>query len=120
MTVLLGFLALAIDVALLFRARRNIQIAADAAAIGATMDYYYNGDVTAAQTEGKADDAANGITDGVKGATVTINCPPTSGPNMGAGGCNGFFEAKIKQPNGTAFLSLLNNVGSTSMMTTSQ
>jgi uncharacterized membrane protein len=35
MTVLLGFLALAVDVALLFRARRNVQITADAAAIGA-------------------------------------------------------------------------------------
>lgn len=109
MTVLLGFLALGIDVAMLFRARRNVQIAADAAAIGATMDYYYNGSVSAAQTVGKADSAANGITDGVKGATVTINCPPTSGPNTSAGGCNGFFEAKIKQPNGTAFMSLFNH-----------
>ncbi len=58
MTVLLGFLALAVDVALLFRARRNVQIAADAAAIGATMDYYYNGSVSGAQTVGQADTTA--------------------------------------------------------------
>src|SRR4051812_2727216 len=105
MAGLLGVLALAIDVAMLFRARRNVQIAADAAAIGATMDYYYNGSVSGAQTVGKADATANGITNGAKGATVAINCPPTSGPNASAGGCNGFFEAKISQPNATAFMS---------------
>ena len=38
MTVLLGFLALAIDVGLLFRAKRNLQVAADAAAVAGAMD----------------------------------------------------------------------------------
>ena len=43
MTVLVGFLALAIDVGMLFRAKRNMQIAADAAAIAGALDYKYNG-----------------------------------------------------------------------------
>ena len=41
MTAMLGFMALAIDVGLLFRARRNMQITADAVAVAAALDYYY-------------------------------------------------------------------------------
>ena len=69
MAALLGFLALSIDVAMLFRARRNVQIATDAAALGAALDYFYNNSVTTAQTAGAADATRNGITHGVKGAT---------------------------------------------------
>jgi uncharacterized membrane protein len=79
MTVLFGFLALAVDVGVLFRARRNMQIAADSAAFGAAMDYLYNGSKSSAQTAGKADATANGFTDGTKGAVVSINCPPPAG-----------------------------------------
>ena len=41
--LLMAFLALAIDVGVLFRARRNMQIAADAAAVAGALDYKYNG-----------------------------------------------------------------------------
>jgi hypothetical protein len=108
MTVLFGFLALAVDVGVLFRARRNMQIAADSAAFGAAMDYLYNGSKSSAQTAGKADATANGFTDGTKGAVVSVNCPPTSGPNTGGGGCNGFFEAILTQPNSTIFMGFFN------------
>ena len=54
MTVLVGFLALAIDVGMLFRAKRNMQIAADAAAIAGALDYKYNGSITSAQTAAEA------------------------------------------------------------------
>ena len=40
--LLMAFLALAIDVGTLFRARRNMQIAADAAAVAGALDYKYN------------------------------------------------------------------------------
>jgi len=106
MAVLFGFLALSIDVAMLFRARRNVQIATDAAALGAALDYFYNNSVTTAKVAGAADATKNGITQGVNGATVVINCAPTSGPNTSAGGCNGFFEAKITLPRPTAFMGL--------------
>src|SRR5258707_15075779 len=85
MTALLGFMALAIDVGLLFRAKRNMQIAADGAALAAALDYYYNNatasnPVAHAQAAGQTAATANGVTDGTNG-TVTINCHPTSGPN---------------------------------------
>ena len=64
MTFLLGFMALAIDVGLLFRAHRNVQIAADAAAIAAALDYKYNNSITSAQTAGQSAASINGVTNG--------------------------------------------------------
>ena len=82
MTVLLGFLALAIDVAMLFRARRNVQIAADAAAIGATMDYYYNGSVSAAQTAGKADSPRTALRMESRVRRSPLTVPPPAAPTQ--------------------------------------
>ncbi len=103
MTVLFGFLALAIDVGLLFRARRNVQTAADAAAVAGALDYKYNSSVTSARTAGKAASAANGVTDGSGGAVVTINVPPVNGPYAGVAG---FVEAISTQPNPTFFMTM--------------
>jgi Flp pilus assembly protein TadG len=116
-----GFMGLAIDVGVLFRSRRQMQTAADAAALAAALDYYYNNTTQAspvahAQTAGKSAAASNGVTDGTNG-TVTINCAPTSGPNAG-GSCNGYFEALVSSPTGTIFMSTFsammgnNNYGS--------
>ncbi|MGC2162891.1 MAG: pilus assembly protein TadG-related protein [Silvibacterium sp.] len=102
MMVLLAFMALATDVGLLFRAKRNAQIAADAAAVAGTLDYKYNASVSSAQAAGQAAATANGITNGVGGAVVTINVPPKNGPNQSLG----FVEAIITQPNSTTFMSI--------------
>src|SRR5690349_14375117 len=69
---LMGFMALAIDVGLLFRAQRHIQIAADAAATAGAIDYYYNG-VTNVTDVAKRAAADNGFTDGTDGVAVTVN-----------------------------------------------
>ena len=50
MTALLGFVALATDVGLLLHAKRDMQIAADAAAIAGALDYKYNGSTSSAKT----------------------------------------------------------------------
>ena len=60
MVVMLGFMALATDVGLLFHSKRNLQIAADAAATAAALDYLYNGSATSAVSAGQAAAAANG------------------------------------------------------------
>jgi hypothetical protein len=106
MTVLLGFLALAIDVGLLFRAKRNMQIAADAAAVAGALDYKFNANVTTAKAAGKAAATANGVTDGTNGAVVTINPPPLNGPYTGT---TGFVEAIISQPSTTVFMSMFHH-----------
>jgi hypothetical protein len=101
MTVLFGFLALAIDVGLLFRAKRNLQIAADAAATAAALDYYYDNDVSLAQAVGTQAAADNGVTVSTGGPTVpfhtgaNITTPYHQGP--------GYFEAILTQPNPTVF-----------------
>lgn len=105
MAVLLGFTALALDVSVMFRAKRKLQIAADAAATAAAMDYYYTASKTSAVTHGKAASSSNGVTDGSNGNTVSVTCAPTLGPHQ-AGACNGYFEAIVRQPNPTSFMSL--------------
>ena len=102
-TALLGFLALAIDVGVLFHAKRSMQTAADAAAIAAAQDYMWNVSTTTAQTVGKSASAANGYTDGTGGVSVTINAPPASGPNAGS---TGYVEAIVSQPVGAAFMGM--------------
>ncbi len=103
MTAMLGFMALALDVGLLFRARRNMQTAADSAAIAGAQDYMWNASTTTARTQAKNASTANGYTDGASGAVVTVNIPPTSGPNTGSAG---FIEAIVSQPVSTVFMGM--------------
>jgi Putative Flp pilus-assembly TadE/G-like len=101
---LIGFAALATDVGLLFRARRNMQIAADSAATAAALDYLYYGSTTSAITASKSASAANGVTNGSNGAVVTINTPPASGPSAGK---TGFFEAIVSSPHSVFLMPIL-------------
>jgi hypothetical protein len=105
MAVLLGFTALALDISVMFRAKRRLQIAADAAATAAAMDYYYTVSTTSATTHGKNASSANGVTDGAGGNAVQVACAPTVGPHK-AGLCNGYFEAVVTQPNPTSFMGM--------------
>jgi Flp pilus assembly protein TadG len=70
-----GMAGFAVDVGQLFKCKRNLQTAADAAAVAGADESKY-GDWKAAA---KAAAAQNGITDGSGGATVTVNDPPSSG-----------------------------------------
>ncbi|MGO9435463.1 MAG: TadE/TadG family type IV pilus assembly protein [Terracidiphilus sp.] len=105
MSMLLGFMALAVDVGTLFRARRAVQTAADAAAIAAALDYKYNGASATNTSVANAASAANGYTNGSGGVVVTTRIPPVDGPNLGA---QGFAEVTVSAPNPTFFMSLFN------------
>jgi hypothetical protein len=90
MSILLGFMGLAMDVGLAYRSKRNLQIAADAAAVAAALNYQYvftGGNPTAA-----AKSAA--LSNGVANNYVTVNASPTDGYHQGAG----FFEITISKP----------------------
>lgn len=84
MLVLMGFLAFATDVSVLFHDRREMQTAADAAAAAAAVEQFDGG--TDAQITAAADSAAanNGFTDGSNGVTVTVHNPPISGFHQSA------------------------------------
>ncbi len=101
MLVLMGFVALAVDVGLLFRARRNVQIAADAAAVAGALDYKYNGSISSAKTAAQAAALANGVT---SASFVTVNDPPLNGYHESTG----YTEAIISQPTSTFFMKLFN------------
>ena len=104
MAALLGFVALATDVGLLFNAKRKLQIVADAAATAAAINYYYSQSTTSAQSAGQTAAAANGASNGSGGTSVVINAPPTSGYHTTAG----YFEAIVSQPNPTFFMKVFN------------
>lgn len=101
-TLLMAFMALAIDVGLLFRARRNMQIAADAAAMAGAMQAFYGptGNVNSA---GQAAAKLNGVDGSVTGNTVTISYPPADGPNKTCGSC---VEAQVASSNKTFFMGM--------------
>ncbi len=100
MTILLGFVGLAADVGLMFRAKRNLQIAADGAAVAAAAELNY-GDWDAA---GQAGAAQNSMTNGTNGVIVAINNPPSSGAH---GGDINYAEAIVTQTQPTFFAKIL-------------
>jgi hypothetical protein len=106
---LMGFLALAVDVGVLYRTRWQLQTAADAAATAAALEYLHNGYNTAsAITAGTNAATANNLSDGnTLTATVTVNTNPNSpSSHKVAGGCTGstcFFQAVVSKPNPTIF-----------------
>ena len=106
LSLLLAFMGFAIDSGMLFRSRRQMQIAADSAALAAATSFKHTGSVSSARSAGQS----AGVVDGVPStANVTINCPPASGPNTGGGGgCNGYFEAIVNEPSPTFFMRYFN------------
>jgi uncharacterized membrane protein len=80
MMVLIGFLGLAIDLGLFFRVKRNMQIAADAAATAGALDYYYHQSSASATSAATAAAAQNGVNDGSGGAAVTVSIPRLTDP----------------------------------------
>ncbi len=107
MAILMGFMALAIDVGILFRAKRNLQIAADSAATAAALNYLYYGSVGSAKTAAINAAAANGVTI----ADRDINTPPLSGPNAGTT-AGAYFEVLPNQATGTTFMGVISHASS--------
>src|SRR5579864_5468707 len=80
MALILGLCGLAVDVGLLYTARRTMQTAADAAAIaGATALR----DAQTASSAARAAATLNGFTDGSNNVSVAVNNPPSSGTYSG-------------------------------------
>jgi hypothetical protein len=89
----MGLVAIALDGGLLLDDRRSCQAAADAAALAAVEDLYYNwqgnkGQDTlgSASKAALANAAANGYNNDGVSSIVTVNIPPTSGNFVGLAG----------------------------------
>jgi Flp pilus assembly protein TadG len=110
LTCILGFVGLATDVGVLLHAKRNLQIAADAAALAGANEIRVTGaGVADIQAAGKAASAQNGFTDGLNGTTVNIYPPPVDGPNTGKAG---YVEAVVRRPQPTFFIQLVSSFAS--------
>ena len=106
MTVLMGFLALAVDVGLLLHTKRNVQIAADAGAIAGALQEKYGGSPSTRCKDGDSSVhcavqnavVANGVP---AAGVVSVNTNPTSGYHTGPG----YVETIVSVTNPTYFLS---------------
>src|ERR1017187_2357637 len=96
---LLGLTGFAVDAGMMFRAKRNLQIAADAAAISGAAELNYGDAAAAAQAAA----VQNGETNGVNGATVTVNNPPAAGSHTGSA----YVEVIVSQVEPTYFMKAL-------------
>jgi len=108
MILILGFIALVVDVGLVFHARRSMQAAADAGAVAAALDYQYNGSVTSAESAGCTAASANGLAGtcstgscvGVTTTTICVNLPPVNGYHKSTG----YAEVIVNEPVPTVFM----------------
>ncbi len=100
---LLAITGLATDVGLLWTQKREMQTAADAAAIGGAWELAQPG-IGQASAAARKDAERNGYKHGPAGVTVTVNTPPTSGEFMGM---DDAVEVIIRQPKPTYFLRVL-------------
>jgi hypothetical protein len=101
MALILGLCGLAVDVGLIYSARRTMQTAADAAAVaGATALR----DAQTASSAARAAATLNGFTDGSNNVSVAVNNPPLSGTYSGNAS---YVEVVVTQPQPTYFLRAL-------------
>jgi Flp pilus assembly protein TadG len=80
--VVAGTVAVGVETGQLYRAKRQMQGAADAAALAGTIDKVNGGTTTSATAAALYEAQRNGFQNGVGGVTVTVNSPPTSGSNV--------------------------------------
>ncbi|MDP9236393.1 MAG: Tad domain-containing protein [Chloroflexota bacterium] len=104
LTVLLGSAGLAVDTGMLYTRRTNMQNATDSAAMAAAETMAVTGNRTSAVAAATAYMQSNGFTEGVGGAHIVVDNPPTTGPHAGD---SAYFEVKVSASVPTLFLKLL-------------
>jgi Putative Flp pilus-assembly TadE/G-like len=97
---MMGMIGVVTDFSFMQHQKNMMQTAADSAALAGAEELRY-GDMVAA---GKQDAATNGYTDGASSVTVTINNPPSTGPNSSN---SGYVEAIVSKPEPTYFMRAL-------------
>lgn len=101
LVVLLALVSLGVEITLVLVKHRQIQTAADAAAVAGAGGLAIQASPT---TEAKAVSAQHGFVDGEDGTVVTVNNPPLSG---GHAGDSNYVEVIISQPQTVTLAKLL-------------
>ena len=103
MGILLGALGLAVDVGVLLHARRNMQAAADAAAMAGATEMFYNGSTNVA-AKAKAAAKGMGVDSTVTGNIVNVTVSPTL---TGGVACPTCVQVSLATPNPTLFIAAM-------------
>jgi Flp pilus assembly protein TadG len=84
--VVAGTVAVGVETGQLYRTKRQMQGAADAAALAGAIDRMAGKDNATIAATARYEAQRNGFSNGAGGVTVTVNAPPTSGSNVSATG----------------------------------
>ncbi|HYC63660.1 MAG TPA: pilus assembly protein TadG-related protein, partial [Reyranellaceae bacterium] len=84
--VLAGTLAIGLETGQLYRVKRGMQNAADAAALAGAIDRIAGKTNDVITTTANFEAQRNGFTNGAAGVVVTVNAPPTSGAHVATTG----------------------------------
>ena len=103
--ILFGFLALAFDLGWLYHQRRYMQAAADAGSLYGGQAIRRGDTSTEIETAAKFGSTENGFTEGVEGAIVRVDYPPTTGNYIDN---DSAVEVQICQSQNTYFMSVFN------------
>jgi Flp pilus assembly protein TadG len=93
--VLMGAAAVGIETGQLYRTKRQMQGAADAAALAGSVDRTAGKNLTTITSTARYEAQRNGFQNGVGSISVTVNAPPTSGTNIATAGA---VEVIITKP----------------------
>lgn len=110
-SALIGFMALALDMGVMYHTKRDLQSAVDAAALAGAQDYLWNRSTSTAKTAACNAASTNGFTgtcttgncNGSTSNTICINTPPLNGPETGTT-AGVFIEAIAAQPTPAIFI----------------
>ncbi|HEY3302400.1 MAG TPA: pilus assembly protein TadG-related protein [Candidatus Binatia bacterium] len=104
-----GIIGVAIDAGFLFQLKRNMQTAADSAAVAGALETRKGSNITAITTAAEDDAALNGFTKGVDNVNVTVNSPPASGQYSAS---DDYIEVIVNQRKSTFFIRVLSLISS--------
>lgn len=112
--IIVGFVGLGLDVGLWYSTKRNLQGAADTAAVSAAYELGAGNSLSAIQTAALIDAKRNGLNAGVaacngvatSAGSCTVNVPPTSGTYSGDSSA---VEVILNEPQNLLFASVISN-----------
>ncbi|HLM16071.1 MAG TPA: pilus assembly protein TadG-related protein, partial [Reyranella sp.] len=115
--VVAGTVAVGVETGQLYRTKRQMQGAADAAALAGAIDKVNGGTNTSATAAALYEAQRNGFQNGVGGVTVTVNSPPTSGANVSTANA---VEVIVAKPGSFALAKVLSSALGNSFTMTSR
>jgi len=102
----IGALALGVELGQVYVMKRQMQGAADAAALVASVDLLAGKSTSVISSDAQFEAQRNGSTNGANNVSVTVNSPPSSGPNVNSPGA---VEVVVSRTVSLPFTNILNS-----------